>query len=348
MNSELKKEEENPVSRVVDIIQLIFSISGLLFYLIIFVLLNFYYKCPSLIKKEIFFFIFIYSIIPILEVLFPAKKMINIIGYFLENISFYLIISYTNKCLTSKKLSKSTINFELIHRKYLYLILAICSFPLCKICSLSSDYFVCENVINILVSFVIYKYIKNKFQLLLDYLNERKVTNSKIPDIYLPYMKAYFYYTKYKSAYSKFFLSFILIICSFALKIAYIYFQMSILCYVSLICEKFGILLIIYGSLFIFFALYKNLFGIGKNEENEEEGTNISNFTVIDVDIQHEDKDNNSQVSKRKKKVKKNVISAGKELDNNYVKIEGEEIKENEKDKENNIKAVEEEESLNK
>ena len=174
------------------------------------------------------------------------------------------------------------------------------------------------------------------------------MTNSKIPDIYLPYMKAYFYYTKYKSAYSKFFCSFILIICSFSLKISYIYFQMNVLCYISLICEKFGIFLIIYGSLIIFFALYKNLLGSGKNEENEEEGTNISNFTVIDVDIQHEDKDNNSQVSKRKKKVKKNIISSGKELDNNYVKIEGEEIKENEKDKENNIKAVEEEESLNK
>ena len=344
MNSNLKNEEENP-NPILNIIEYICSTLGLFIYLIMFILFNFYYKCPSLIKKEIFFFIFIYSLIPVLQGLLPLNMANSLISYFLKIISFYLIISYINKCLTSKLLSKSTINFELIHRNYIYLILAICSFPLVKICNLSSYYIVCENIVNILVTIIIYKYIKVKYQILLDYLNEKKVTNSKIPDIYLPYMKAYFYYTKYNSAFTKFFFSFILIISSFSLKLVYFYFKANIYCYISLICEKVGVFLIIYGCLIIFFSLYKKLLGIGKNEENEEEGANISNFSVIDVDIQQEDKDENSGFSERKKNNKKNKISLSKEDENNYVTIGGEEIKEN---KESNIKGIEEEESLNK
>ena len=34
-------------------------------------------------------------------------------------------------------------------------------------------------------------------QNLLDYLKDKKMTNSTIPDIYLPYMKAHYYYTNF-------------------------------------------------------------------------------------------------------------------------------------------------------
>ena len=64
-------------------------------------------------------------------------------------------------------------------------------------------------------------------------------------------------------------------------------------------------------------------------------------FTVIDVDIQQDEKEENSGLTIRKK-YKKEIKN--KDDDNNYIKIEGEEIKE----KDNNSKINEEAESLNK
>ena len=69
--------------------------------------------------------------------------------------------------------------------------------------------------------------------------------------------------------------------------------------------------------------------GIGKNEEIDEEGRNITNFTVIDVDIQQDDKEELSNYSKRQKKDKKNKKTGNKD---DYIKIEGEETKEDDKD----------------
>ena len=58
-------------------------------------------------------------------------------------------------------------------------------------------------------------------------------------------------------------------------------------------------------------------------------------FTVIDVDIQQDEKEENSGLTIRKK-YKKEIKN--KDDDNNYIKIEGEEIKE----KDNNSKINEE------
>jgi hypothetical protein len=325
------KEAEKKGIYISLFIQSFYSLSGLIFYLISFILFNFYYKCPSLIKKEIFTFIFLTSLKTIIEIIIPFSLANYLISYFIGIISFYLILVYLDKCLTSKKISIDSFIFELSNKVYLFLIFLVCSFPAVKIWKLSENYIITENIINIIVAILFFIYINSKFKLLLDYLNEKQVTNSKIPDIYLPYMKAYYYYNSFKCAKTIFFFSLILIICFFSLNISNIFLKKQNLCLLALIAEKISLFCLILGNLVLFYSLYKKLLGIGKNEEIDEEGRNISNFTVIDVDIQQDDKEELSNFSKRQKKDKKNKKTGNKDEDN-YIKIEGEETKEDDKD----------------
>jgi hypothetical protein len=92
-----------------------------------------------------------------------------------------------------------------------------------------------------------------------------------------------------------------------------------------------------------FYSFNKQSFGIGKIEVNDEE-VNIAKFTVIDVDIQQDEKD---EMPVRKKK-DKNDKGRENKVDENYMKIDEEETKDVEKEKENNNKGGEETESLNK
>ena len=323
------KEPEKKGIYISLFIQSFYSLSGLIFYLISFILFNFYYKCPSLIKKEIFTFIFLTSLKTIIEIIIPFSLANYLISYFIGIISFYLILVYLDKCLTSKKISIDSFIFELSNKVYLFLIFLVCSFPAVKIWKLSDNYIITENIINIIVAILFFIYINSKFKLLLDYLNEKQVTNSKIPDIYLPYMKAYYYYNSFKCAKTIFFFSLILIICFFSLNISNIFLKKQNLCLLALIAEKISLFCLILGNLVLFYSLYKKLLGIGKNEEIDEEGRNISNFTVIDVDIQQDDKEELSNYSKRQKKDKKNKKTGNKD---DYIKIEGEETKEDDKD----------------
>ena len=338
-----KNQEINRIY-IIHIIEFIFSSTGLIFYLVCLTLFNFYYKCPSLIKLEIFSFIFAFSVRPILEIVIPPSIINILISYILKIASFYLIIEYLNKCLTSKKILQDSFNYELANKKYLYIIFCISSFPLNLIFSLSRYFIFTENIINIIITIVFYRYIKSKFLFLIEYLNEKRATNSKIPDIYLPYMKAHYYYISFNSSYKCFFYSCMFIICSFSANILSLSLQNIFLRYISKLLEKLASFLLVVGCLILFYSLYKKFLGIGKNDEAEEDGSNISNFTVIDVDIQQDEKEENTGFTIRNKKDRKN--NKNKEDDNNYIKIEGEEIKEKEKD--NNIKANEETESLNK
>ena len=322
-----EKENEKKEMYITLFIQSCFSLSGLIFYLISFILFNFCYKCPSLIKKEIFTFIFLTSIKTIIETLFPFSLANYLISYFIGIISFYLIIVYLDKCLTSKKLSIDSFYFELTNKIYLFLIFLICSFPVVNIWKLSKNYIITENIIYIIIAITFYLYINSKFNLLLDYLSEKQITSSKIPDIYLPYMKAYSYYNSFKCAKIIFFFSLILIIFHFCLNISKIFLENKYLCLIALITEKISLFCLILGNLVLFYTLYKKLLGIGKNEDVDEEGRNISNFTVIDVDIQQDDKEDLTNFSIRSKKEKKNK-KKGNKNDDNYIKIEGEETKE--------------------
>ena len=349
MNSTLNThlvDNTNPMAityTLLTIIECLFSAISLIFYLSIFILFHFYYKCPSLITKEIFTFILLFSLKPILKYYLPFSIITELIIYCIGVISFYFIVTYINRCLTSKKISDNPINFELVHKNYIYLIFILSSFPLVSIFSLTEKYVFSLNVINIILVILLYRYVNARFLLLLDYLKEKKVTNSSIPDIYLPYMKSHYYYTTFSSIHMVFFDSFIIMIFHFSSNIIYILFKLRFLCYVSLLFGKISVFCLVFGCLMFFYSFNKQSFGMGKNEVNDEE-INIAKFTVIDVDIQQDEKD---EISVRKKKDKKGKGKENK-IDESYVKIDAEETKDVDKEKENNNKGGEETESLNK
>jgi hypothetical protein len=340
MDSNSKDQESFTLQTI---IQIVISCTGLIFYVIAYILFAFYFKHPTLIKKEIFTFIFLYSLKILLGLILSPSTTSYLICYFIGIISYYFIITFINKSLTSKKLTENPINFELEHKHYIFLALVLSSFPIIKIYNLSEKFIFVDNLIQLVVLIFIYRYFNIKIKTLLEFLKEKKVTNTTIPDIYLPYMRAYYYYTTYSSVNLIFFDSFIIIICFYSINIIYILTKMKFLCYVALLCDTIGTTCFIFGCLVLFYTLNKKFFGIGKIEE---EG-NISNFTVIDVDIQQEEKDESSSFTIRKKKNKNNKMKLNKD-DDSYVKIESDETKENEKDKDNHLKGMEEAESLNK
>jgi hypothetical protein len=314
------------------IIECLFSAIGLIFYLSVFLLFHFYYKCPTLIKKDIFTFILLFSLKPILKYYLPFSIITELTIYCIGVISFYFIVTYINRCLTYKKISENPINFELVHKNYIYLIFIVSSFPLVSLFNLSEKYVFSLNVINIILVILLYRYVNERFLLLLDYLKEKKVTNSSIPDIYLPYMKAHYYYNIFSSIHMVFFDSFIIMIFHFSSNIIYILFKLRFLCYVSLLFGKISVFCLVFGCLMFFYSFNKQSFGIGRIEVNDEE-VNIAKFTVIDVDIQQ---DENANLTERKRTKERKL---DKEEDN-------ENDENNEKEKENNMKNNEESESL--
>jgi hypothetical protein len=340
MDSNSKDQESITLQTI---IQIIISCTCLIFYVVAYILFAFYFKHPTLIKKEIFTFIFLYSLKLLLGIILSPSTISYLICYFITIISYYFIITFINKSLTSKKLTENPINFELVHKNYIFLSLVISSFPIVKIYDLSEISIFFDDLIQLVVLIFIYRYFNTKIKTLLEFLKEKKVTNTTIPDIYLPYMRAYYYYTTYSSVNLIFFDSFVIIVCYYSINIIYIFTKMKVLCYVALLCDTIGTICFIYGCLVLFYTLNKKFFGIGKIEE---EG-NISNFTVIDVDIQHEEKDESSSFTTRKKKDKKNKMKSNKD-DDSYMKIDADETKEIEKDKDHHLKGMEETESLNK
>ncbi len=339
MDSNLNDQESFTLQTI---IQIVISCTGLIFYIIAYILFAFYFKHPTLIKKEIFTFIFLYSLKLLLGIVISPSTISYLLCYFIGIISYYYIVTFINKCLTSKKLTENPINFELDYKHYIILALVVSSFPFVKIFNLSEIFIFMDNLIQLIVLIMIYRYFNTKIKTLLEFLKEKKVTNTTIPDIYLPYMRAYYYYTTYSSVNLIFFDSFVIIISFYSINIIYIILKMKFLCYISLLCDTIGTICFIFGCLVLFYTLNKKLFGIGKIEE---EG-NISNFTVIDVDIQQEEKDESSSFTIRKKKDKKKM-KINKD-DDSYIKIDADETKENEKDKDNHLKGMEEAESLNK
>ena len=248
-----------------------------------------------------------------------------------------------NDCFCSQKLSVNS-NFELSNRNTITLIFFLISCPYEKIFELYDKFLLSKYTINILLLFLLYRYIHSKIQNLLDYLDEKKTTNSEIPDIYLPYMKAYYYYSIFISVNKVFFDTFVIMVSYYIFGIVYLIIKYHPLFYIHFVLGKVGIISLIFCCLIMFYSLNKQRFGIGKNEEVGEM-YNIGKFSVIDVDIQQDEIKEKNTRKKNKKIDNKNKNK--KNENNNYVKIGSEENKEGEKEKEH-IKGTEETESLNK
>ena len=134
-------------------------------------------------------------------------------------------------------------------------------------------------------------------QLILELLKEKKMTNTEIPDIYLPYMKAHYYYTNFSLVNIIFYICFFSILFYYGIKISDIFLEWkNISKYILLFFEEAIYNCVKLSCLIFFYSFNKNkLVKGGKKKKKKEEyvqESNISNFSVIDVDIQQDEKIN--------------------------------------------------------
>ena len=322
-------------------IHLFFAFTGVIIYIIAILMFGIYIKYLSFIKREIFTFIILNSIKSFLEITLSSSLSKDIIIYIIGVFEFYLILAYINKSFATKKISKNT-NFELDYLYYIILIFAASSFPYEKIFNLSEKYIFSSNTVNIILSILLFRYINIKMQLILEFLKEKRVATSEIPDIYLPYIKAHYYYRNFFIVNIVFYICFFSILVYYGIKISDIFLEWkNVSRYILLFFEE-----IIYNcvklSCLIFFYSYNRskLVKGGKKMRKKEEyvqDSNITNFSVVDVDIQQ---DENVNLTERKRTKDRKLDK--EELDNE----KDEKDEKDEKEKENNIKINEESETL--
>ena len=314
-------------------IRFFFSSMGIILYSVLFLLFKIYNKSPSLIKRKIFGYILFYSIKSIAQIFLPSSLITHLYLYCIKIILFYLLITYVNNCFTSKKLTEND-NFELTDKNHIILLYVASSFPVVEAYQISYKYNFIEDIMNIILIVLLYRYINVRFQLLLDYLKLTKLQNSKSQKTYLSYGKANYYYENFININKSFFKSFVCIIFFFALDILYILLNLKFLCHISVLSEYIANFYLIFGCLQFFFTYNRKLFGffqIGKPDYHD-----VNKTSIIDIEYQQDDKEDSSIIMKRKKN----------NNDENYAKIDTEETKDVEK--EDNSKGIEEEESLNK
>ena len=314
-----------------NMIRFFFSSMGLIMYFVLFLLFKFYNNSPSLIKRKIFGYILFYSIKSMTEVFSPSTLISHLYYYYIKIILFYLLIAFINDCFTSKKLTENY-NFEITDKNLIILLYAASSFPVVEVYNISYKYYFIEDIMNLVLIMILYSYINARFQLLLDYLKLSKLQNSSSKTTYLSYGKANYYYENFININKSFFKSLICIIIFFVLDILYILLNLKFLCHISLLSEKIANFYLIFGCLQFFFTYNRKLFGlfqIGKPDYHD-----INKYSIIDIEIQQDEKEGSSIGMKKKK-------NDGK----NYVEIDTEETKEVEK--EYNSKGIEEDESSN-
>lgn len=315
MDSQLNNETNNEYP-LYFYIHLFFVFVGFLIYLTAIILFQLFYRRLSYIKREIFNYILLNSIKSFLEIILYSSIKKEFILYFIGIIEFYLLITYINRALTSQKISENYQGYELEYRYFILLGFIIVSFPYEKFFNLTGKYIFSLYTINIVLAILLFRYVNIKMQLLLDYLKEKKLTNSEIPDIYLSYMKANYYYNNFNNINIIFDVTLIFVIIYNLIKILDLFFEWKELSiYLNLIFEECIYCSLIAGCLIFFFSLNKDsLLSPGIRKLGNGETINIAKYTVVDVDIQQDESIN---YTKRKKKDKEREINIDKEKENN-------------------------------
>ena len=316
-------------------VHLFFVFVGAIIYVVLFFAFKLYYNHPSFIKLEIFSFILLNSIKSFLEISLPSSIMKELIIYTIGIINFYLILSYISKCFKSRKISQNSSSFELNHFCLIIIIFIASTFPYGKVFDISGKYVLSCSTINIILSVILFRYINIKMQNLLDYLKDKKMTNSTIPDIYLPYMKAHYYYTNFSIISNIFCFCILLVICNYSVRILDLFFEWHLISrYLLLFSEESLYCCLIAAGLIFFYSFNKNKLIKGGKKKRKEEGgeeANLAKFSVMDIEIQQDEKTNLSERKIPKDRKKRDTQ---------------EEDDEEEKEKGNNIKSNEESESL--
>ena len=319
-----------------------FSSMGLISYVALFLLFIFYNNSPSLIKKKIFGYIIIYSMKLMTEVFLSSSLITYLYFYCINIILFYLLITYINDCFTTKKLTENN-NFELTDKYKIIILYVASSFPIVEVYNIPYKYNFIADIMNIILIILLYRYINARFQLLLDYLKQTKLQNSTPQTTYLYYAKANYYYENFININECFFKSFICIMFFFTFDILYILLHLRFLFHFSVLFENIAHFFLIFGCLQFFFTYNRELFGLfqlGKPDYH-----NINKGSFVDIESQHDDKEDNSIRIKTKKNENENENVRNND-EENYTKIDMDETKDVEK--ENNSKGIEEAESLNK
>ena len=121
MDSNVKEQTENEYP-IYFYIHLFFVFLGAILYICLVVLFKIYYKISSFIKLEIFTFIILNSFKSFLEITLSPSITKEFILYVIGIIEFYLILSYLNKCFTTKKISQNNSSYEIQYFCYIIII----------------------------------------------------------------------------------------------------------------------------------------------------------------------------------------------------------------------------------
>ena len=233
-----------------------FTTIGIIFYLVSCLSFELYFKAPNLIKSEIFTYILFHSFEHIVGIILPQTSS-PIFLYCFNIVEFFLILFFPYE-----------IFFKLI-----------------------DQYIFSLYVIKLILSILFFRYINIKMGLILEYIKDKKVTSSSIPDIYLPYIKANYYYSNFNKIDKMFCFTFAFVIIYYVNNILNLFFDFKILYkYLKFCFQEIIYLCIVTSCLFYFYCLNKDLF-INKKIVKEE-ASNLNKFKVIDIDINQEEDEN--------------------------------------------------------
>ena len=330
MDSNLKYHEENEYPIYI-YINLFFVFIGLILYLLALSLFYLYFNLLSFIKKEIFTFIILNSFQSFLEIILSSSLIKELIIHCMGCVNFYLILSYINKCIKTKKIGKNDKNTSTYELDLLYIIVIlyiIFFFPFEKVFKLAEIFVFSYYTLRVILVIFLFRDINLKMVDVLEYLKDKKMTTSSIPDIYLPHMKVLFYHNQFTIINTIFDVILVLSLSYYIIKILNLLLQLKIIfIYVNLIINKSIYCCIVMSGLIFFYSLNKNkLIKGGKKSNKTREETNIDKFNVIDVDIQQ---DENTNLSERKRtKERKKESNLEKKEENDEENNEEEEEKE--------------------
>lgn len=293
------------------ILQTVFSLLGVFFYISLIFLFCFYYKNLGFIKQNIFTFILVNSLSPLILLFIDNPTYKIAFSFFSETIQFSLILYFIDNCLTSSNISKDNKEFQIDYKIYIILIFMISSFPFNNYLDLFEKTIFDQNVIKMVLIILFHEQIREKLKNLLEYLNDKINSN----DSDMPHEIAYYYYNICKIISKMFYTSFILFFIYFILKLFdHHFFTYKItLEYICFFINLFAIYSLVVGCILFFYSLNRNkLLKIDEKifrKENSLEETQT--FRVIDVDIPQEDINENTEHSsnkKRKKEKKKSMM----------------------------------------
>ena len=163
-------------------IQLYFFLVGIFFYLSIAFIFLYYLDNSSFIKDEIFSFIFIKSFLSLILLFITDEKYKAIFSYISQVISFGLILSHINKCITQKRIVYNIKGLRINDKIYIVLIFMLSFFPFESFIKLELYEILFINATKVLLTIFLYYHINKKIKLLLERLKQQEIKSKQDND----------------------------------------------------------------------------------------------------------------------------------------------------------------------